>query len=346
MKTLTICFLGGLAATLTMPTAHAQFFPGYRPNFPVMPQPGFGNPFFPIGSPGFNKLNGQADVMRAFGDVTNSYEQARIAREKANQAKIETKRQAFDQMLYEKANTPTYLEQLAKDKSDYLTRIMNFPQKAEIYDGRSLNTMLPLLQNLSESGSQGPPIALPKFAVSALNLSVGGQPSVGMLANKAPLRWPSGLRGTYQKNLDKLIPAAVESVIDGALSIKLLKDIRGEMKSLREDTRAKLQRDEIDSSSYFRAIEFYNDLEPSINALDRPDARNQLSGVYESKARNVPELVEFLWDNGLGFAPASPGNQNAYQVTHDAFVRFARTAQSSAGFASINAPIAPVGKKK
>ena len=39
-----------------------------------------------------------------------------------------------------------------------------------------------------------------------------------------------------------------------------------------------------------------------------------------------------MTDNGVRFAPASPGNENAYQVVHDAFVRYARAGQSSAGF--------------
>ncbi len=337
--------LVGMAALIT-PSARAQYYPGYRPNYPAGARPVYVNPYYPQGSPGYNHLNGQADVMRAYGDVANANEQARLTREKSNQAKIDTKRKAFDEMMYEKANTPTYLETLAKNKADYLTRIMNYPQKAEIYDGRSLNTMLPLVQSMLESGSQGPPVSIPKFAVTALNLSVGGKPGVGMLAKKGPLPWPPGLRGPRQKKLDALIPAAVQSVIDGSISAKLLKDIRTEMKAMREDLRDQLQKDQIDSSSYYRAIEFYNNLEPSIEALERPDARNQLVGDYKTSARNVQELVEYLTDNGLGFAPSTPGGENAYQVTHDAFVRYARTAQASAGFTSLNAPILPKSKKK
>ena len=41
-------------------------------------------------------------------------------------------------------------------------------------------------------------------------------------------------------------------------------------------------------------------------------------------------------ENGTKFAPATPGNENAYQAAHTAFVRYARTAQSSAGFTALN----------
>ena len=65
--------------------------------------------------------------MSSYGDVINAQEQARITREKANQAKLDTKKQAFDLMLYEKANTPSYTETLTKEKGQILTRADEFP---------------------------------------------------------------------------------------------------------------------------------------------------------------------------------------------------------------------------
>jgi hypothetical protein len=346
MNRLMVILLVGSALGGAPLRASAQYYPGYRP--PARPgyPGGYVNPYFPQGSPGYNRLNGQADVMRAQGDLTNANEQARIAREKANQAKIDTKRKAFDEMLYENANTPTYLESLTKDQANKLTRLMNHPLKAEINDGRTLNVMLPLLQTLTNSGSQGPPVTLPKFAVNALKMTIGGQPSVGMLANKGPLEWTSALRGPQQKKLDKLLPAAVEAAVEGTLSTKMLKEIRTEMTSLRESIRKQFQKDEIEGSSYFRAIEYYNSLEASIKALDRPDAKKQLTGAYAPKATNVQELVQFATDNGLQFAAAAPGDENAYKVVHDSCVRYARTAQASGGFTSSRQPAMPGGKKE
>ena len=74
----------------------------YYPNYP----PGY-NPYYPPGYTG-GVLQGRAEVIRANGDLSIQYEQARIEREKALQAKLDTKKQAFDQMMYEKANTPSY----------------------------------------------------------------------------------------------------------------------------------------------------------------------------------------------------------------------------------------------
>jgi hypothetical protein len=305
------------------------------------------NPYYPGwgagwgAGPGIGQgaaLSGSADVSRAYGDVIVQQENARILREKANQAKIETKRKAFDQMMYERENTPTYTEELTKEKGQILNRMMNFPTPGEIANGRALNTMLPYLQSLSLQGTQGPPVPIAQSLVNQLNIAggTGSGTSVGMLRDGGHVEWPIGLMGPQQKNLDKLLPEAVNATASGRLTPKLMKEVRTEMTAMRQRMRTQLQKEEIETSSYLQAIEFYNSLESSVNALQRPDARKQLGGGFSPRARNVQELIDFMTDNGLRFAPASPGDEPAYRAVHDAFVRYARIAQSSGGFQAVN----------
>jgi hypothetical protein len=314
-----------LGLPLAALTASAQYpYPYYNP---------YANPYRGAGA----ALSGSADVMRAYGDVINDQEKARITREQANQAKLDTKKQAFDLMMYEKANTPTYTETLTQEKAQILTRLMNFPTKSEVADGKSLNVMLPFLQSLSSGGTQGQPVPIAQSMVNLLNISGSGTSSVGMLRDGGQVEWPVALSGANQKALDKLLPQAYNAAAAGKLTPKLMKDVRAELTTMRERMRTQLQKEEIETSSYLQCIEFYNALESSVNALEKPDARKQLAGAYSPRARNVQELVDFMTDNGVQFAPATPGNENAYQVVHDAFVRYARTAQSSAGFTAANA---------
>jgi hypothetical protein len=325
-----------LVAFVTLPlAARAQYYPNpYAPAYPRSAGPGIGQ-----GA----ALSGAADVSRAYGDVIVQQENARIQREKANQAKIDTKRKAFDEMMYEKANTPTYTETLTKDKQNILTRLMTFPLRGEITNGETLNAMLPLLQALSTYGTQGSPVQLPQSAVRELNVSGSGTSSIGILRDGGRVDWPIALITPQQKKLDKLLPAAYDAAGADMLTPKLMKDIRTEMTSMREDMRKRLKNEEIETSSYLRAIEFYNSLESSVNALDSVDARKQISGAYAARGRNVQELVDYMTENGLKFAPAAPGQENAYQVVHDAFTRYARIAQSSSGFQTATAP--PMYKK-
>jgi hypothetical protein len=312
----------------------------YYPNPYTNP---YANPYYPRGAgPGIGQgaaLSGSADVSRAYGDVVVQQENARVIREQANQAKIDTKRKAFDEMMYEKANTPSYLEELTKDNYRILQRVMNFPTAGEISQGKSLNVMLPFLQSLATHGTQGQPIPLPQSAVRELNVSGTGSNSIGVLRDGGRVDWPLALIGPQQKKLDKLLPAIYDATADGKLTPKLMNEVRTELKTMRADMRARLAKEEIETSSYLQAIEFYNSLENSVNALEGPNARKQLNGTFAARGRNVQELVDYMTESGLKFAPASPGQENAYKVIHDSFARYARVAQSSSGIQAMNAPI-------
>src|SRR5262249_3014459 len=97
---------GLAAANPYTPVTANPYFTAVNPYSPV-PSPysspydtGY-NPYYPNPYYGSNFgtgaiLQGQADVMRAFGTVITSQEQARIMREQALQAKLETKKKKFD----------------------------------------------------------------------------------------------------------------------------------------------------------------------------------------------------------------------------------------------------------
>jgi hypothetical protein len=289
------------------------------------------NPYYGRGYGAGNYLSGAADYNRSYSDVAVQFEKAKQLNEQTKQMKLDTKRKAFDEMMYEKANTPSYLETLTQDKMMYLQRVMSYPTKGEIANGTTLNTMMPLLQSLLEVGTPGPPIRLVKPALADLNVSINGTSSVGLFRNGGKIFWPIGLRGPQQKKLDKLFPEAYKAVLDGSLDDKLMMPIRSEMKSMRLDLRDRMLKEQVAPSAYMQGIDFYNFLELSVNALERPDARKQLDGTYAALGNNVQELVDYMTAAGLKFSPAVPGSENSYQSVHDAFVRYARTAQAAAG---------------
>jgi hypothetical protein len=325
-----------LALLLSADAASAQVV---RPGYPVNPYNPYVNPYAYPGAYG-SALSGKADVMNAYGNTLMNQEQARVIREQSNQAKIDTRKKAFDQMLYEKANTPSYLEELTQKEVQTLNRLMSYPTKSEVHNGTTLNYMLPLMRDLADHGSQGPPVPLQQSMVNQLNIAGSTGSSVGMLRAGGALDWPPSLRGPHQAKLDKLLPAACSATVAGTLSAKQLKEIRVELMAIRERLRTQLQKDEIESSAYFAGLTFHESLTKSVNALERPDARKQLSGGLSPRARNVQELTDFMIDQGAKFGPATPGTEDAYQSTHDAFVRFARRAQSSSGLQVVGAPIA------
>ena len=98
----------------------------YQPRGTPYPYPNpYGGGFYP-GRVG-GALYGQADVMRASGEVMIQQEQARIEREKANQEKLVTKQKSFEQMMWEKANRATLTENLKYESQLSLARMMSSP---------------------------------------------------------------------------------------------------------------------------------------------------------------------------------------------------------------------------
>src|SRR5262245_5541852 len=55
-------------------------------------------------------LQGSASVINSVGNLYTQQEQARILREQANQAKLETKKKNLDLLNYERENTWTYTQ--------------------------------------------------------------------------------------------------------------------------------------------------------------------------------------------------------------------------------------------
>ena len=75
-------------------------------------------------------------------------------------------------------------------------------------------------------------------------------------------------------------------------------------------------------NSYVEAKAFINNLDDAVIALGQPDAISHFDGEYTVKAKTVPDLVRWLTDKGLQFAPAIPGDEAAYTALHGALAAY------------------------
>ena len=87
------------------------------------------------------------------------------------------------------------------------------------------------------------------------------------------------------------------------------------------------QRRDLKPSQYIEAKTFLASLEDANEALQQPDAAKLFSAHYNLSAKTVPELVNFMTDNGLRFAAAVPGDEGAYAALHHALAAFDRAVQ-------------------
>jgi hypothetical protein len=311
--------------------------PPYPPYYPPPGYGGFG--------PG-NVLNGQANVINASGNLYIQQEQARVEREKALQAKVDTKRKTFDEMMYEKANTPTFTEDQAKIQAMTLRRVITKPLEAEVTSGKAQNLMLPYLDQLCRVGIQGPPISLDPDMLRSVNVTIGKEGNnIGLLKDGGKLDWPLAVVGPTQEKLDPLFPKLVSGAAVGKLDLKLYTQVNKGVTTLQDELRKKFHKEEIDGGFYLEGKRFLDSLESSMKMLRQPSAAKLLNGTYAAVGRNVPELVYNMTMKGLKFAPATPGNEAPYFALHSAMAAFAAGDQDPSAFrANFQALAYPVRK--
>jgi hypothetical protein len=280
-------------------------------------------------------LSGAADLTNAAGNFQIQTEQARIAREQANQAKLDTQRMTFDQMNYERANTKTRAEEMERITSATVRRMLTEASTPEILSGTTLNTLSDFIRRLTDQSVFGPLVALDPNMVRMLQLAPPGgtivNPGLGMVANWDNAPWPLSLFDA-RKEIDPLVSAVIDQVKMRELNPKTFEQARNKVRSYRANLYRLLAPGKVDTGGYFEASTFLTNLDNSLSLLRQPDAYKYFAGDYVAKGDNVLDLVLFVTSKGLKFVPALPQHGSAYIVTHRAMVSYIRGAQGTQSF--------------
>jgi hypothetical protein len=312
------------AALLGAPVAGQNpYVPPYYPGYP-----GYG--LGPVGGAYY----GQAALASATGELMVQTEQARIEREKSIQEKLVTKKKSFEEMMYEKANTPTLTENLQYETGLITQRLITSPMPKEITNGETLNAMLPMIVKLSSRGSLIPPTPLDQDMLRRVNVTVGkGGNNFGVLKNGgSDLIWPFCLRGAPQKKVAGEITTAVSLAKTGNLEPDLYRQINSDLDKMYEDLRRKFHKEEIDGGEFIEAQRFLDPLRAAVKSLRDPTSQRFLDGTYTAQGRTVPELCYNMTQKGLMFTACNPGDENVYNAMHSMFAAYTTSAQSAAGF--------------
>jgi hypothetical protein len=121
--------------------------------------------------------------------------------------------------------------------------------------------------------------------------------------------------------MNKLIADAVNVAKFGnAVDPGKLKDMKAELGRLN----ATLHNDinDMSPSQYIEAKRYLNLLDDAIRALEDPKVGNYFNQNWVAKGKNVAELVKYMTDKGLRFAPAVPGDADAYRSLYHALHAF------------------------
>ncbi len=291
-----------------------------------------------------DQLNGSAAVMNSYGNLTLQQEQARILREQAEQAKLDTKRKKFDLAAYIRANTPTFGQEQQRRKVNLLYRILTNATEAEIASGKAQNVLAPFLKSLADRGIQGPPVELDPDLLQQVNVTSGNnEAGAGVLRPGGHTEWPAALRGPTQRKVADMIRAVTHEAARGGPDPSLCDELGQGVTQLQDELKKRFYAGRINGTAYLTGKRFLEGLEGSVNLLQQPGASKFLNGTYAARGRTVQELVRNMSRQGLRFAPASPGSEPAYRALYNALVSYATGAETASGSRVSGARVAPGG---
>ncbi|MCE9531037.1 MAG: hypothetical protein K8T89_07920 [Planctomycetes bacterium] len=242
--------------------------------------------------------------------------------------RLQLKRAAFDEMMYEKMNTPPPELVREEQRLNRLTRARNTPPESEIALGDPLNELLINIQRIqAREGVRGYSIPLDPDVVKHLNVTTTGGSSVGsnaMFKQDSSLEWPIALStdtfAPYRKRVEANIADMTKAQQEGRIDLGKVADSRkalGGMKSMLFDVRA-----DTSFTDYAAGLEYLSSVGKKVEILAKPGAKNFIDGTYAAKGSTVGELVDYMTSKGLKFAPATSGYEPYYTGFYQSMVTY------------------------
>jgi hypothetical protein len=286
---------------------------------------GYYSPWINYNGPVGGALTGASNVISSQGGFAIQQQQAVLEREKIKAARIDNKRRAFDEWMYEREHTPTLEEERERTRMENVQRSLNNPPITEILSGKALNDMLVQLQIKARSGGPGPDVPINPQLLSQVNITGSADnASLGVLRNAGRLDWPSALFDpafeAARTQIDQLAPRLVSQAARGGVDNAGVSTLSAAVDKLQKQLRANVAN--VPPDQYITAKRYLNDLDTSIRALRNPNAAKYASGTWTPKGRTVGELVQEMTANGLRFAQATPGDESAYVALQRAMATY------------------------
>ncbi len=314
---------GGTGTLTTNPYATSSFGSAYGYSY-----------YDPYGFNGY--LRGGAEVINAQGRFMVSQQQANLTNEQVRAERIANRRRVFDEYLYEREKTPTLEQERERSRLQERDRSRNDPPVTEIWSGKALNDLLLDLQKLQVKAvlttDSGPEVRLDEDMLKRINVTAinsGGH--IGLLKNEGRLSWPLTLHDpAFKEERERLTLLAQEAPRQATFNNRV---DPGTLRQMQDDV-ARLHKqltDHVRSSPpapYMEAKRFLNNFEGALKALQQPNVSSYFNGGYTLKGKTVPELVKYMTEKGLRFAPAGAGDESTYLALHRAMARYDFAAQA------------------
>jgi hypothetical protein len=288
---------------------------------------GYGSSYDTSGYTGY--LTGAVGATTANANYQKVIQEARLLQKQANRSAFATRRKIHEEALYERAewfkrNDPNVVYQ--RDKARDLDRARHDPPLTEILSGQALNALLAHLEKQQGEGLRGVSVPLAEDVLRGINVSGQGmRANPGLLKFDGRLQWPLSLTAPAfadgRERLGTLLADAVNDARDSRpVPAGRLKDMRAELSRLNNVLVATVG--DLSPSQYVEARRYLHQVEDAVTALEGPRVANYFNGSWSPRCKTVVELVQYMSDRGLVFAPAGAGDADAYRALYRALQAF------------------------
>lgn len=256
-----------------------------------------------------------------------AYYQGKMQYQDTELRRLQLKRAAFDEMRYEKMNTPP--PELVREESrlERLHRARNTPPREEITTGDALNELLNNIQRIQiRDGVSGAMIPLSPETVAHINVTTTGDSSGSnefFKPNSFP-DWPYAFAGTEFDDYKKRLQSDLTEMANAQFKGKVDSAKAADAKLVVNAVKARLfeNRTKVTFNDYLAATEFLSKVSNTIDTLNKPGAKNFLDGTYSAKGKSVSELVEYMISKGLKFSQATAGFEPDYLSLYQQLVTY------------------------
>jgi hypothetical protein len=302
--------------------------PGLDLNYMSQYPPYYNNDWWSYGDPYGGGLRGAAAAIDSQGRFEVMWQQSRLLAQEVERSKMDTHRKAYDEWLYERATRPTLEDDQARSQAYEMRRLLRDPGTTDVVSGYALNMLLKDIVKKPGYAS-GPAIALDPKILKQVNVtSAENGGNIGILKfvkEGAGLPWPLPLQNSeYRKQtqrLDHLAAEAVNSVQNsGQVGPGTLNDMIEDVRQLKSMVSGNIN--DLTPSQSVEAKRFLNQLDDAIQALKQQNVANYFTDKWAAKGKTVADLVSYMSNNGLRFAPAVTGDEAAYAALYNALAAY------------------------
>jgi len=199
----------------------------------------------------------------------------------------------------------------------------------ETQSGAALNILLADLRDMQSRGIQTSDISLDQETLRHINVLMGrsnGNP--GLFKDNGRLSWPLVLRSPgFQRERDlinSLAPQVIEQARQGRVTN--LGELAEAVHTIQGRLYARIH--DISAPEYIGAKRFLTQLADVIKLLYQPDAGKYFDQTYAARGKTAGELVRYMTQMDLRFAPAAQGDEPAYRALHQILAAYDRAAHS------------------